>query len=86
MVGIHRDKLLSNPVILYEDNGYVEEKVDKLWRITLENLFSEYRRNGFNGDLNPLSVLNSLAKKDKMNEDVVNSIKDKEKFYLSQLR
>ena len=85
-IGIHRDKLLSNPTTLYEQKGFVSGKIDKLWYVVVENLYDESMRLYNSIDLNKMNVLNALSKKDKMSPEVVESIKDKTNFYLSKLK
>lgn len=85
-IGIHRDKLLSSPKVLHEQEGYVTSGIDKLWRVIVENLKDESLRLQGELDLNRRNVLNALAKKEKMSDDVKASIEDKTDFYLRRVR
>jgi predicted nucleotidyltransferase len=85
-LGIHRDKLLSNSLVLFEESNYISGRIDKLWRVMAENLKSEAMR--LYGDLNleKMNILNTLAKKDKMTPEAINLIKEKTAFYLHRIK
>ena len=85
-IGIHRDKLLSSPKVLHERDGYVTSGVDKLWGVIVENLKDESLRLQRGLDLSRRNVLNALAKKERMSDDVKASIEDKTSFYLRRVR
>lgn len=85
-IGIHRDKLLSNPKVLHEQDEYVASKIDKLWTVIVENLIDESLRLQGKINLNKRNVLNALAKKDKMSDDIRSSIIDKMNFYLKRVK
>lgn len=84
-VGIHRDKLLSNPVILHENEGFVTRGVDKLWSVVVENLRDESMRLYGAVDLAKMSVVNALAKRERMSSDTIQRIKEKTSAYLAML-
>ena len=83
-IGIHRDKLLSNPQILYEDQKYVTNQIETLWEKM--TLFLKNESLYFLGkvDLNQINILNALHRKENMTPEVIQSIKDKTKFYLER--
>lgn len=85
-IGIHRDKLLSHPVVLYEQGNYVSTHIDKLWQVAIENLCDESRRLYNEINLNKMNILNALAKKDKMSPEVENTIKTKTREYVEKFR
>ena len=59
--------------------------MDKLWNIVVENLVDESLRLHGKVDLRRRNILNTLAKKEKMNEDSRKFIKDKTNFYLENI-
>ncbi len=83
-IGVHRDKFLSNPIILKEREDYISKSLDKLWNIVAENLCDESKRIYNRVDLDEMNVLNSLAKKDKMSSEIKSIIMKKTKFYVSK--
>ena len=85
-LGIHRDKLLSNPKIMHEKESYASRKIDKLWKVVAENLIDESCRIYGKVDLKKMNILNALAKKDKMSEDVKSLIEDKTIFYVDSVK
>ncbi|MHA1151033.1 MAG: hypothetical protein ACTSR8_22665 [Promethearchaeota archaeon] len=85
-IGVHRDKLLSNSIIMHERRDCISSKVDKLWYIVVQNLCDESNRLYGCLDMDRMNVLNALIKKNKMSADVIDSIKDKTSFYLSKIR
>tara|TARA_Y100000310_G_scaffold338612_1_gene428712 strand:+ start:805 stop:1560 length:756 start_codon:yes stop_codon:yes gene_type:complete len=84
-IGIHRDKLLSNPRVMFDKDGFVADRIDTLWQVVVENLYDESRRIYSGLDLNQMNVLNALAKRDKMCPEVIEQIKDRTKFYLKAI-
>ncbi|MDD5331265.1 MAG: hypothetical protein PHE43_00370 [Candidatus Nanoarchaeia archaeon] len=84
-IGVHRDKLLSHPKILY-DNGTISGKVDKLWKTVSENLYDESVRLYGKLDLEKMNVVNALNKKERMSSEVIQDIKEKTKFYISKFK
>ncbi|KYK24839.1 hypothetical protein AYK26_03080 [Euryarchaeota archaeon SM23-78] len=85
-IGIHRDKLLSNPIILYEKDEFVSRKIEKLWKMVAENLYDESMRLYSDIDISKMNILNALSKKEKMSPKVIETIKDKTNFYLSKIK
>ena len=83
-LGIHRDKLLSHPRILYEEENFISRGLDKLWNIVTENMTDEAKRLYEKHNPARLSVLNALAKKDRFSPEAKQEIKNKERYYLSQ--
>jgi predicted nucleotidyltransferase len=84
-LGIHRDKLLSRPGILHDPAGFIGQNIDKLWHNVVENLYDEARRLYDCLDLNQMSVLNALSKKDKMCPEAKQDVEDKTRFYLKRI-
>ena len=85
-LGIHRDKLLSNPVILFERDNYMTKKIDKTWQAVVQNLVDESKRIYRDFDLSRMNVLNALSRKDKMSQEVIQIVSDKTRYYVSQVR
>lgn len=85
-LGIHRDKLLSHPRILHEQDNYVSVHLDKLWHVVAENLCDESRRLLGRVDLDKMNILNALAKKEKMSPEVQSAIISKTKEYVIRIR
>lgn len=75
-VGIHRDKLLSNPVILFENEDYMSKAIGRLWEGTVTHLRDEAMRQEGVVNLNRVNVLNALSRKDKLSKhtrDMINA-------------
>ena len=85
-IGLHRDKLLSNPLVLHEREGYAGEHLDKLWRVVVANLHDESMRLHGELRLDSMNILNALARRDRMNPAVVRSIDEKTREYLGKIR
>ncbi|MBN1793307.1 hypothetical protein JW826_06505 [Candidatus Woesearchaeota archaeon] len=85
-LGIHRDKLLSNPKILCESEQHASARIDKLWAVVVENLYDEAHRLYGHLDLGRMNVLNALSRSHKMTPAVIAEITGKTSFYLSRLR
>jgi len=81
-LGIHRDKLLSNPKILYESNNYVETRIDKLWHVIIQTMKDESSRKYGKINLEKVNILNALSRKDKMSCEVINKIIENQNKYL----
>ncbi len=85
-LGIHRDKLLSNPIVLHQEGKFVDRKLEKLWSIIAQNLCDESKRLYGFVDANKMSIINMLAKRNRMSQSVIDSINDKQEFYVSKFK
>lgn len=85
-IGVHRDKLLSNPQTLYDSSDYVQRCIDDVWLTVSQNLVDESIRRMGRVDLSEVNVLNALAKAPHMTASVRESIVDKTQFYVSRVR
>lgn len=85
-IGIHKDKLLSNPHILFEKKQYVKEKINAVWRNVVENLYYESMRLYGDVDLSRSNVINALAKKDKFSLDAKQHVEERTKHYLKIIK
>ena len=73
-LGVHRDKLLSNPIILFENEGYISKALEKLWEGTARYLRDEAIRQDSIVDLNKLNILNALSRKDRISKQIKDMI------------
>lgn len=79
-LGIHRDKLLSSPLILHDPENIVSKGIETLWQKVVQDVKSEQLRiDRF------ASVVNALSRKEKFAKNVLESIISKQQFYLSQV-
>lgn len=85
-LGVHRDKLLSSPVILKQQDRYLSSSIDHLWSIVVENLYDEANRLEGAIDLSNMNVLNALSRKDKMSNKTKGIIVAKTREYLSNIK
>lgn len=83
--GIYRDKLLCNPVILFDPNKILEKGLEKLWEIVVINLRHESLRIKPGINITKKNVLNSLAKIDKLSDSIKSQIQSKNLEILSRL-
>ncbi|MBD3247633.1 hypothetical protein GF378_03370 [Candidatus Pacearchaeota archaeon] len=83
-LGVHRDKLLSNPIILNESKNYISESLDRLWKVVTENLCDESKRIHNRINLDKMNILNALSKKEKMPLEIKSAIMSKTRFYVSK--
>ena len=79
-LGIHRDKLLSNPIVLHDPNTVIHNGIDTLWKKVVQDVKSEQLR--VDSDA---SLLNALSRRNKLNSEVLEEIASKEQFYLSRI-
>ncbi|GEM_PF-1076521 len=73
-LGIHRDKLLSNPIILFEEEGCISKALEKLWEGTIRYLRDEAMRKEGIVDLNKRNVLNALSRKERISKQIKDMI------------
>ena len=73
-LGVHRDKLLSNPIILFEDENYVSKAIEKLWEGTTRYLRDEAMRKEGKIDLNKSNILNALSRKARLSKQAKDMI------------
>jgi hypothetical protein len=85
-IGIHRDKLLSKPRILYDSQNTVSTRIDKLWRTMARNLIAESNRLYGAIDLDKMNILNALSRKDKMSGEAKQFVIERTQKYIAQLR
>jgi hypothetical protein len=83
--GVYRDKLLCSPSIIYDTNHFVEKGLEKLWQNVVMNLRDESLRTNESIDLDKLNILNTLAKKEKLNQEKRDIIHSKTKTILDYL-
>ena len=83
-IGVHRDKLLSNPKIIHDKNSKISFCINDLWDLVSQNLVDESIRIYGSLDLQKLNILNALEKSEKMSEDVKTAIRDKMEFFISK--
>jgi len=83
-LGVHRDKMLSNPIVFHDPFKVVSCGIERTWTNVTQQLRDESVRLYGGVDLSRMNVLNALAKRDMMNPDIVASIEDKTKLYLSR--
>jgi len=81
-LGIHRDKLLCNPLILHDTAGTISNGIDKLWNIMCQNLCDEAMRLHGTVDKSKMNILNMLAKRDKIVDPIKDIIVDTTEQYL----
>ena len=79
-LGIHRDKLLSNPNILHDPENIIEKGINTLWGKIIQDVKSEQLRVDSKS-----SVINALSRKNKFNTEILEEIASREQFYLSQI-
>ncbi|RJQ17155.1 hypothetical protein C4573_03820 [Candidatus Woesearchaeota archaeon] len=84
-IGIHRDKLMSNPQIIYDPHGIIERAIDKTWNVMMKNFIDESRRLYGTVDPSRMSIARALVKFNAMDDDVQKSIQEKERAYLAML-
>jgi predicted nucleotidyltransferase len=82
-LGIHRDKLLSNPVVLLDTYGIISLGIDKLWDTVINVMKDESNRKYNMLNLEKMSVLNALSRKSKMSVDVISKIIEKQSRVLN---
>lgn len=79
-LGIHRDKLLSNPLTLHDPSGEINRGISTLWTKVVQDVKSERTRIDSSA-----SVISALSRKEKFAPEIMAEIKAKEQFYLSQI-
>jgi hypothetical protein len=79
-LGIHRDKLMSSPVILHDPKGQIKIGIEVLWKKVVQDVKSEQVRFDKNA-----SVVNALSRKRKFTPEVLEEIDSMQHFYLSQI-
>jgi len=84
-LGIHKDKLLSNAVILHETGSFISKQLEFLWQGIARYLRDEGMRLEEKIDLGKRNILNALSRKDKMSDDIKNGIQAKTLFYLQKI-
>jgi predicted nucleotidyltransferase len=85
-IGIHRDKLLSNPKILYEKNSLVTDGLNNMWQNVVQNLYDESMRQYTKIDLEKANILNTLYRRERMSEDSKNFVKEKTSYHINRVR
>ena len=83
-LGIHRDKILSGSLILYQPNNEMTEVVDAVWNTVVETLVDESHRRFGKVDLEKMNIHNALARKERFDEEVTKRIHDKTNQYLTR--
>ncbi len=84
-IGIHRDKLLSMPRIMYDRDGNLPGHIDTLWVNVVRNLIAESKRLYGVVDLKRMSVWNALSRKDKMSAETKANIMEKTRDTIAKL-
>lgn len=84
-LGIHRDKLLCAPKILYDPQSIIEKGIERMWFVVTENLRDESMRINGKVDTSRLSILKALSRKERMTSEVKVGIEEKTKHYISLL-
>jgi len=84
-IGIHRDKLLSKPTILYDSDGSISIRLDKLWINVVKNLITESNRLDGKVDLTKMNILNALSKRQGMSRETQKWIELQTKLYIGKL-
>jgi predicted nucleotidyltransferase len=73
-LGIHRDKLISNPLILHDPKELIAKGINRLWRNISQILYDESMRLHGGLNLNKMNIINMLAKRQKMSQEVLTDI------------
>ncbi len=73
-LGVHRDKLLSNPIILSEEDNYLSNVIGRLWEGTARYLRDESVRRDGVIDLSRRNILNALSRKERISKQVKDMI------------
>ncbi len=84
-VGVHRDKILSKPIILYAPDNSVDRRIDNLWQAAVKRLIKESVDECGGVNLDSQNILNSLYRKDIFSDEAKTHVTRTAQKHIAQM-
>lgn len=85
-VGVHADKLLSNPIVIHQEDSFVSDNLNNLWLGTARHLQDQSLRDCDSQiDLSKRSILNALSRKGRFSQETIDFVNGKTRASLTSL-